>query len=155
MNFKLSLPVRLGRLAVFFLILAGFMSVAAQAAEMKFEALLIWATDAGQSPDPHHKPADAEVRKKLNELPLKWKNYFVVNSVTFDVPKGGSKEAVLSDKCKIEVKHIDGKNIEVSLIGKGKPAVKVPQPLPKGDMLVLGGNAPDATGWLVALKRIE
>jgi hypothetical protein len=62
---------------------------------------------------------------------------------------------MLSDKCKIEVKHIDGKNIEVSLIGKGKPTVKVPQPLPKGDMLVLGGNAPDSTGWLVALKRIE
>jgi len=127
----------------------------AHAADMKFEAFLIWATDAEQSPDPKHKPADAEVRRKLGELPLKWKNYFVVNSVMFLVPKGGAREAVLSDKCKIEVRHIDGKNIEVSLIGKGKPTVKVPQPLPKGDMLVLGGNAPDSTGWLVALKRIE
>jgi hypothetical protein len=155
MRFISSLPVRLVRLAVLFFAVACLTNFAAQAADMKFEAFLIWATDAGQSPDPNHKPCDAEVRKKLNDLPLKWKNYFVVNSVKFSVSRGGSQEATLSDKCKIEVKHIDGKNIEVSLIGKGKPTVKVPQPLPKGDMLVLGGNAPDSTGWLVALKRIE
>jgi len=33
--------------------------------------------------------------------------------------------------------------------------VKRKQSLPKGEMLVLGGNAPNSTAWLVALKRIE
>jgi hypothetical protein len=29
------------------------------------------------------------------------------------------------------------------------------QKLPKGEILVFGGNAPNATAWLVILKRIE
>jgi hypothetical protein len=71
------------------------------------------------------------------------------------VREGGSKEATLSDKCKIEVKDIDGTSIEVALIGKGKPVLKRTQQLPKANMLVLGGEAPDSSGWLVVLKRIE
>ena len=43
----------------------------------------------------------------------------------------------------------------VALFGKGKETLRRMQNLPKGEMLVLGGNAPNATGWLVVLKRIE
>jgi hypothetical protein len=32
---------------------------------------------------------------------------------------------------------------------------KQTQPLAKGEMLVLGGNAPNATSWLLILKRLE
>jgi len=45
--------------------------------------------------------------------------------------------------------------VEVSLIGKGKEVVKRTQALPKGEILVLGGNAPNATAWLVILKRTD
>ena len=133
----------------------AFTCVAAPAKDLKFQALLIWATDAEKSPDSNHKPVDAEVRKKLHELPLKWKNYFEVKRERFAVHKGGSEKATLSDKCGIEVKDVDGNHIEVSLIGKGEPVLRRTQPLSKGEMLVLGGNAPDETGWLVVLKRIE
>ena len=127
----------------------------AQAADLKFDAFLVWATNAEKSPDPNHKPVNEEVRKKLHELPLRWANYFEVNRKRLSIPRGGSEKAELSDKCKIEVKDVDRKHIEVSLMGKGEPVLKRVQPLPKGEMLVLGGNAPDETGWLVVLKRIE
>ncbi len=154
MRFDRTLPACCGWLAVlcFFLTSAG---IAAPAKDLEFQALLVWATDAENSPDHNHKPVEAEVRRKLAELPLKWKNYFEVKREQFTVPRGGSEKATLSDKCKIGVTDVDGRHIEVSLIGKGEPVLKRTQPLSKGEILVLGGNAPDATGWLVVLKRIE
>lgn len=61
----------------------------------------------------------------------------------------------MSDQCRIGVADVDGRHVEVSLIGKGEPVLKRIQPLSKGETLVLGGNAPDSTGWLVVLKRVE
>jgi len=154
MKFKLTLRAWAGWLAVL-CFLFSFSGHAAESKDLKFEAQLIWATNDEKSPDPKHAPVDKEVRKTLSELPLRWKNYFVVKTVPLTVPSGGSKDAALSEKCTIEVKDIDGKNLEVSLIGKGKPVLKRIQSLLKGKMLVLGGNAPDSTGWLVVLKRLE
>lgn len=123
--------------------------------DIKFEAQLIWAATSEKSPDPNHKPVNEETRKKLAELPLKWKHYFLVRKVDFSLPEKGSKEVVLSDRCKILVKDIDGKNFEVGLVGDGQSVLKRTQKLDKGNMLVLGGNAPESTGWLVAVKRVE
>lgn len=66
------------------------------AGDSKFEAQLIWGTNDSKSPDPKHKPVEAEVQKKLSDLPLKWKNYFEVNRKTMEVPQGESTKAVLS-----------------------------------------------------------
>jgi hypothetical protein len=92
---------------------------------------------------------------KLRELPLKWTNWFEVNRKEFTVLQGEVKEVAISEKCKLNVSKISGTEVEVLLIGKGKEVVKRKQSLPKGEMLVLGGNAPNSTAWLVALKRIE
>ena len=154
MRFKQSSLPRLALLAAACVLLA-FATVAAQAKDLKFEALLVWATNAEKSPDPNHKPIESDVREKLSELPLKWKNYFQVTNKSLSLPKGGVVEVALSEKCKSSVKDIDGKNVEVALIGKGDSVLKRTQALPKGEMLVLGGNAPNSTGWLVVLKRIE
>jgi len=154
MRFKLSLPFCGGWPALLILLLA-FGGVAAPARDMKFEAFLVWATNAEKSPDPKHKPVSEEVRKKLQELPLKWNNFFEVNRDKFTVSKGGSEKSTLSDKCKLRVTDVGARQFEVSLIGKGEPVLTRTQPLARGEMLVLGGNAPDETGWLVVLKRIE
>ena len=128
----------------------------ARAKDVKLEALLVWATNAEKSPNPKHKPVEPEVRKKLCELPLKWKNYFEENRKEFSVAEGEeSKRVVLSSECTLKVKYLGKDQFEVSLIGKGKPVFTRTQPLLKGKMLVAGGNAPDSTGWLVVLKRIE
>ena len=71
------------------------------------------------------------------------------------MPHLGIKEVPMSAKCQLHVKRAGGAEIEVSLIGKGKEVVRQKQALPKGEMLVLGGNAPNSTAWLVVLKRIE
>ncbi len=154
MKFRSNRRPACGWLAAVFC-LAALFAVAASAADLKFKALLVWATNAESSPNRNHKPVDGEVRKKLSELPLKWKNYFVVTNVPVVVPRGGSQTTVLSTRCKIDVKDIDGRHVEVSLIGNGEPVLKRVQPLSKDKMLVLGGNAPNETGWLVVLKRVE
>ena len=123
--------------------------------EIKFEASLVWATNDEKSPDPNQKPPDEAMRKKLRELPLKWKNYFVVTNVPFAVALGSASEVTLSDKCRLNVKDAGEPHVEVSLIGQGEPVLKRTQQLVRGKMLVLGGDAPDQTGWLVVLKRTE
>ena len=69
--------------------------------------------------------------------------------------KDATKEVPISEKCRLNVKGITGPEVEVTLIGKGKEVVRRKQSLPKGEMLVLGGNAPNSTAWLVVLKRLE
>jgi hypothetical protein len=154
MRFKKPLSVCPGWLAALCFLMT-FTGIAAPAKDLKFQALLVWATDAEKSPDHNHKPVDAEVLKKLRELPLRWKNYFEVRREHFIVPRGGAEKVTLSDKCEIGVADVDGRHVEVSLIGKGEPVLKRIQPLSRGETLVLGGNAPDSTGWLVVLKRVE
>ena len=127
-----------------------------QAAGMKFQAFLVWGTDDSKPPEGKaYKPVTAEIKQKLKELPLKWANWFEVNRKDFAVPQDTTKEMPMSEKCQVKVRNINGHEVEVSLIGKGKEVVKRKQSLPKGEMLVLGGNAPNSTAWLVVLKRID
>ncbi len=137
------------------LLLATTVAARAETGDMKLEAQLIWATNDKQDPNPKHKPVAPEIQEKLNQLPLKWANYFEVNKLDLDIPKGESRKAKLSDKCEVEIKNLDGTKVEVALLGSGKndPLWKRTQGLPKGEILVLGGNAPNSTAWLVALKR--
>ncbi len=124
-----------------------------QGAEQKFEVQLIWATNDQKSPNPKHKPVTPEIRKKLDELPLKWEHYFEVNRKQFVMAKGGRNKADLSDKCSVEIKDLEGNQVEVTLFDKtGKAVFGRKQPLPQGEILLLSGNAPDKTAWFVAVK---
>lgn len=136
-------------------LLLGGLVAAAPAADLKLQAQLVWGTNDGKSPDPKHKPVDESVRKKLKELPLKWSNYFEVNRVNLSVSPAAAKKVPMSDKCQLEVRSLGGDNVEVCLFGKGEQVVKRKQALPKGEILVLGGNAPNSTAWLVIVKRLE
>ena len=138
------------------LVLLACAEFRAQAAEMKFQAFLLWGTDDAKPPEGKaYKPVGPGIMHKLKELPLKWTNWFEVNRKEFTVLLGEVKEVDISEKCKLNVSKISATEVEVLLIGKGKEVVKRKQSLPKGEMLVLGGNAPNSTAWLVALKRIE
>ena len=138
------------------LVLLACAEFRAQAADMKLQAFLLWGTDDTKPPEGKtYKHAGPDIMHKLKELPLKWTNWFEVNRKEFTVMVGEVKEVAISEKCKLNVSKISGTEVEVLLIGKGKEVVKRKQSLPKGEMLVLGGNAPNSTAWLVALKRIE
>jgi hypothetical protein len=138
------------------LLLALAMTSFANAGEpIKFKAQLVWGTDAATSPNEKHKPVDDELRKQLAKLPLRWTNYFLVAEQKFVATRGEPSKVVL-DKCAIEVKVLAGKKVEVTWFGKnGETVGKQIQPLPKGDTLVLAGNAPNSTAWLVAVIRLE
>jgi hypothetical protein len=138
------------------LVLVACGDLRAQAADMKLQAFLLWGTDDTKPPEGKaYKPVEPDIMRTLKDLPLKWTNWFEVNRKDFAVPLGSSKEVPMSEKCQVDVKNINGHEVEVSLIGKGKEVVKRKQALPKGEMLVLGGNAPNSTAWLVVLKRID
>ena len=122
---------------------------------MTLEVQLLWGTDAAQSPNPAHKPVEPDVRKKLDDLPLKWPHWFEVNRKRFKVVRGEAKKEPLSEKCAIEVKNLGEANVEVGLFGKGNQVVRRIQKLPKGEVVVFGGKAPNATAWLVVIKRLE
>ena len=139
--------------ALFLLAATGF---SAPAAELKLQAFLLWGTADSKPPEgKNYQPANPEIRQKLKELPLKWANWFEVRRVDCTVPQGATKEVVMSEKCQVKVRKLGGTEVEVCLIGKGKEVMRRKQPLPKGEMLVLGGNAPNSTAWLVVLKRLE
>lgn len=128
----------------------------AQAADEKLQAFLLWGTNESKPPEGKtYQPVDPNVQQKLKELPLKWAHWFEVKHVDFAVAAGTTKEVPLSEKCQVNVKRLAGADVEVSLIGKGKEVVKRKQSLPRGEILVLGGNAPNSTAWLVVLKRLE
>jgi hypothetical protein len=122
---------------------------------LKLEALLIWGTNDTQSPDPKHKPVTPEVREKLQELPFKWTSYFVVNRKVVEVPPKDSVKVSISEKCDIEVKNLGNTTVEVSLFGRREHVLKRKQALPKGETLVVGGNAPNATSWFLVLRQTE
>ncbi len=127
-----------------------------QAAEMRLQAFLLWGTDDTKPPEGKaYKPAEIGIQQKLRELPLKWTNWFEVNRKECVVPPAATRQVPMSAKCQLNVKVVGGSELEVSLIGKGKEVVRRKQPLPKGELLVLGGNAPNSTAWLVVLKRLE
>ncbi len=150
-----SPPLRL------FLPVAGLLSFLlcpaqpALAGDYRIEAQLIWGTTNIVSPNSRHQPVQPAVDKKLKQLPLKWSNYFMVTNKVITLAPATRKREALSPKCEIEVKDAGKSKFEVALFGKGTEVFRHTQALPKGEFLVLGGNAPNATCWLVALKRIE
>ena len=131
------------------------LTAAMAADDLKLEATLVWGTNEAQSPDPKHKPVCAEVEKKLNTLPLRWRNYFEVKRQTITVPESGTQKVNLSKDCQIVVKNLGKAGVELNVIGKGENVGRIKQPLPKGEVLVTGGNAANFTGWFIVLKQVE
>jgi len=134
----------------------AYAQLAAQAGDLKLQTQLVWGTDDAKPPEGKScKPVEPDIQKKLRELPLKWKNYFEVKRTDFALAPALIKKVPLSEKCELNVLNQSNSTVEVSLIGKGKEVVKRTQSLPKGEILVLGGNAPNATARFVILKRID
>jgi hypothetical protein len=143
--------IRFGFAALAFSLSLG----AAMAAERKVEARLIWATNDEKSPNPKHKALDGDLAKKLHDMPLKWKNYFEVNRMVFTINDARYTNIVMSKKCSIEVKDKGGNNVTVKLYGEGKQVNRVDKPLPKGEVLTIGGDAKDNNAWLITVRPVS
>lgn len=121
--------------------------------ELKLEAQLIWGTNDEKSPDPKHKPVDPKIAKKLKKLPFKWQHFFEVNRKQFTVAQGETTKIVLSKDCEIKVHNAGHNSVELHIFGKGESVGKISQALPKGELLVTGGNAANFTSWFVVLRQ--
>jgi hypothetical protein len=138
------------------LVLLGGGEFCAQAADMKLQAFLLWGTDDRKPPaDKPYKPVGPEIREKLKALPLKWTNWFEVNRRDCTVRQTATTDVQMSERCRLKLRRIADAETEVSLIGRGREVVRRKQSLASGEILVLGGNAPNSTAWLVVLKRLE
>jgi hypothetical protein len=123
-------------------------AIAGEAAS-KLEAQLIWGSNEEKSPDPSHKPVEAGVRKKLQNV-FKWKHYFEVSRRTISVPdKKTSGKVRLSAKCEVEARNLGGLNMEVKLFGEGKYLISKRHTFAAGDSLVLAADDKEGTAWFV------
>jgi hypothetical protein len=124
--------------------------------DKKIEVQLLWGTDAKNSPNKDHKPVEPDIRKRLDNLPLRWTNYFMVKKMNVTVPRGGQGTNIaMSEKCSVGIKDLGNSTLEFSFISKTKPLEKRTQALPRGDVFIYSGNAPGTNGWFVVLKRLE
>jgi hypothetical protein len=119
-----------------------------------FEALLIWGTNDKQS-DPKLKPADPKLVEKLKRSPFKWDHYYEMHKEPFKLRLNEEKTLTMSRNCVISVTYLKEENVKFQLIGKGVLANTVTQALPKGRLLITGGDAENSTAWFVVLKQVE
>src|ERR1043166_8882761 len=128
----------------FFLILAlvSLTPFQLQAAELKVELKLIWGTNAKTSPEPSHKPVDEATASKLRKV-FAWTNYFEVKRMVGSVPSRATNRFAMSKDCTIEIKELAGPQVEVTLIGKGKPVNKTTHHLSKGETINIAGECKD------------
>ena len=61
----------------------------------------------------------------------------------------------MSKDCDVSVRNLGNSSVEVTLFGKGQPVGKFTQALPKGELLVTGGNAANFTAWFVVLRQAD
>jgi len=125
-----------------------------QAGAASFEAQLIWGTNEKQS-DPKLKPADPKLVEKLQKTPFKWNYYFEMHKELIKLRLNEEKTVTMSRNCVISLTHLKDENVKFQLFGKGQLANTVTQPLPKGRLLVEGGDAENSTAWFVVLKQAD
>lgn len=143
---------RVTRFSIVLLLLAAS-TVETFAANLKLEAKLIWGTDDAKSPNASHKEVDQATKEKLRKV-FKWKNYFVVNRITKEVPSRASNKFELSKECTIEIKELEGPRVEVKLIGKGKEVHKTTLNIEKGQSVVYSGDDTNQSAWFVIITEL-
>ncbi len=119
------------------------------------EARLIWGTNQDKSPDPSHKKLEGDLAKKLEDMPLKWKNYFEVTRKVFTINDQTYTNIVMSKQCSIDMKDKGANNVTVKLNGEGKPVRRVDKPLPKGEVLTIGGDDKNNSAWLITVRPVN
>jgi hypothetical protein len=150
--------MRPGLICVCLIFVAGLVlstgSARAQSDTSTFEALLIWGTNDTKT-DPKLKPAGLGLTQKLKKSPFKWEHYFEMHRENLKLKLNEEQSVKVSRNCVISVTNLKDDEVKFQLIGKGKLANTVTQALPKGQLLITGGDAENSTAWFVVLRRVE
>jgi len=129
-------------------------SARAESGDMTLEALLVWGTN-DTKPDPKLKPADVKLAEKLRHSPFKWDHYFEMKREIIKLRLNEERTVTMSRNCVISVTNLGAEQLKFKLFGKGVLANTVTQALPKGQLLVTGGDAENSTAWFVVLKQVD
>lgn len=127
---------------------------AADNGKLKIESQLVWGTN-----DP--KPATGlrlvgpKMSARLKSSPFKWDHYYEVNRQTNSVTLNGETRVKMSKNCEISITNLGDSQLRCRLFGHGVLVSDVTQALPKGELLVIGGDAENATAWFVILRQPE
>lgn len=121
---------------------------------INLEAQLVWGANEAK-PDSKLKPVGPKMSERLKNSPFKWDHYFEVNRQTFKVKFNEEKAVPMSKHCEIRVTNLGDSQVKLELIGKGQLVNTVTQSLPKGELLVIGGDAENSTAWFVILRQAE
>jgi hypothetical protein len=146
------------RVCILFSVIAALLfpiaSARAETGDMTIEAQLIWGTN-DTKPDPKLKPADLKLAAKLKGSPFKWDHYFEMHREIIKLRLNEEKTITMSRNCVISITNLKDEQVKFQLFGKGKLANTVTQALPKGQLLVTGGDAENSTAWFVVLKQVD
>ena len=129
-------------------------SYGSQSGAANFEAQLIWGTNEKQS-DSKLKAADPKLVEKLQKSPFKWSYYFEMHKEAIKLRLNEERTINMSRNCVISVTYLKDEQVKFQLFGKGKLANTVTQDLPKGRLLITGGDAENSTAWFVVLKQVD
>lgn len=121
---------------------------------MEIEAQLVWGTNRTNAPA-KLRLVGPKMSARLANTPFKWDHYYEVNRQTIKVKFNETKPVTMSKNCEIKITNLGDSQVKLELFGKGQPVNTVTQALPKGELLVVGGNAEDSTAWFVILRQAE
>jgi hypothetical protein len=133
-------------------IIVAFSAGTALASDLNLEVRLVWGTNDEKSPNPDHKPVDAKITGMLSKA-FKWKKYFLVNSEKVDVASRATKKVKLSDDSQVEIRELEGDNIEIHVYGKGKLVRKIKEPLSKDGTVVIAGEDKNDCAWFIIVRN--
>lgn len=147
---------------LFFVAALYFPAAVASAATdtISIDARLIWATNEGtnqlKSADPKLRPVGPRLSEKLKSSPFKWEHYYeckVQSPITLKLNEG--KRIPMSKRCEIEVTYLGNSQVRMEVYGNGTLVNTVTQALPKGEFLLVGGEAENSTAWFVAVRQAD
>jgi len=135
--------------------MAVFLVPSARAAtgDVTIEAQLIWGTN--EKPDPKLKAAEPKLAAKFKNSPFKWDHYCEMHREKLKLKLNEEKTVTMSPNCVISITSLGDEQVKFKLFGKGKLANTVSQALPKGQLLITGGDAENSTAWFVVLQQVE
>jgi hypothetical protein len=123
------------------------------AEDLKIEATLVWATNSDEVKE-KHKAIDPTLAKELKGI-FQWKHYYEIRKTNDVVISRTTKAVKISDKCQVEITELAGPNVEVRLIGEGKPVNKTSKPLQRGEFFTIGGGDKGGGAWFVVIRQLE
>ncbi len=132
----------------------GITLAASDTGTVNIEAQLVWGTN-GPKPDSKLKLVGPKMSERLKSSPFKWDHYYEVNRQTVPVKINKATTIPMSKDCQIVITYLGDSQIKLDLIGKGQLVNTVTQALPKGELLVVGGNAENSTAWFVIIRQAD